>query len=343
MENKSNQKSEIILSEKDVEPASAKDRSSFITAASIATQVTLNSAQRQILGNLRLGVNNGENTNELLNRFKKNPLMILSGLPHRFTLQALTQGLPMYYNRVSSKEGETKKISESLTALWMTTAGCFFEVSGFKQPVLDKAKESGIDLNFWKKAPQVAVCITPLVLLRNNIYAQAVFGQNKNDPLEKKIMTAGIAGILTNPVDSAINIMAYETSIAKDGTPLTEIYRNTWNHFIASELKGSSPYLRFTKVVANTLNGATLRVLGVGGASLIFSKQASDALEEGFSKYMEGISGLWNIFQNNVADRGGAENREEKKLPSSSIQPFESKVLAKPLADKQNANNNVKR
>lgn len=252
-------------------------------AISTTFQVLANSIQRQVLNNLKLGVNTNETWNSLGSRFGKNPSTILSGLPHRFTLQFLTQGLPMYYNKVSKDQINEKKISDSLTALWMTVAGCVFEVSGLKQPIEDKAKALGNEnIKYWQRGFQVASSITPLVLLRNNFYAKVVFGQNKDDPMSQRALTAAAAGIITNPIDNAINIVAYETAVANKSSSMIDIYRQTWNRFIVLD-SIDSPYNRSIQILRNILSGSPLRVIGLVGACVIFSDQTSDVLREIFT------------------------------------------------------------
>lgn len=287
----------------EISPMPAKQRSQMAVAATVTSLVAANTTQRQILGNLRLGTNTGETLKDLGNRFKQNPANLVSGGAHRFTLQLLTQGMPMYYNRAQQ---DRPKISESMTALWMTTAGCLFEVSGLKQPIEDKALAMGKEgVNYLKRSPVTATCIIPVLLARNNVYSKAVFGQNEQNSLPTKLGIAAIAATFTTPLDNAVNMLAYEAATAKDGTSVTDIYRNTWKQFIGSQT--AHPYEKFVNVAKKAMNGTPLRVAGVVGACYLFSKSTADRVEEGFNDYIGSVTKLWDNFQNNVADKGGIE------------------------------------
>jgi len=259
----------------------------------VSIQICANSLQRQALGNIKLGSNTGELRNELFGRYKLNPLHLLSGITHRFTLQMLTQGLPMIINRTNSswlnKERLTRTdthpplISESVTALWMTTIGCIFEVSGLKQPIQDKANSAlKGDIQYWSKAFHIGLCITPFVLLRNYVYAQVVFGQDNDNPLYKRLGIAVIAGVITNPVDNAINIVAYKTAIAKKDIPIKVNYKNSLDQFLCRGEPTSSLEKRTALILRNLLNGALYRILGVGGACILLSRQVGDCVESCF-------------------------------------------------------------
>ena len=260
----------IVLSQGDIAPLSTKYRpwfSSFVTATALTA---VNSAQRQFFGNLRLALNTNEAWSEMIKRFATNPKTLLSGWPHRFTLQLLTQGLPIATNLAYASDEQKPKISSSLTALWMTTAGCVFEVSGLAQPIKDKASSLGLSVDYMRRSPAVAMCIIPIMFARNNAYTKLVFGLSDDD-MARKLMIATIGAVLTNPIDVAVNVGAWEAAKAKDGTPLTEIYRATWNHFIKTE-EGISPYQKFTQIASKAFSGTPLRIAGVAGAALIFSK-----------------------------------------------------------------------
>lgn len=315
--------SDIIIAKDDIAPMSARHRAAIAGAATM-TQITANAIQRQILGNLKFGSNTGEGVKDLSDRFSKNPATLLSGLPHRFALQTLTQGLPMYYNRVNNDQSGKPKISNNFTALWMTTIGCFFEVSGLKQTVEDKAKAFGNnEVNYWSKSPRVAMAIIPLVLLRNNVYAEVVFGQKKDDSIAKKLAILSGAAVLTTPVDNGINLLAYESATAKDGTSISEIYRNSWNKFIAAEMK-QNPYQQFVQLMRNSSNGAFLRIAAISGAGMLLSPKTGDQLEEAFSGYMGSVNKLWSMFQNNVADRGGVK----EEAANATIKPSSHRSLS---------------
>ena len=205
----------------------------FLIGATLATQTAANATNRQVLANFKLGSNTGEGYKDLFKRFGANPRTLLSGVTHRFILQGYTQALPNYYNKThvdtsAKTSNESPLIANLRTGTWMALAGMPFELSGLKQPIEDKAQALGkVDLHYWKKSPTIAKSIVGPLLLRNNIYSAAVFG-NGHRPLHERAGIATIAGILTNPIDNLVNIAAYEAAMAKDGTPVADIFRASW-------------------------------------------------------------------------------------------------------------------
>lgn len=318
---------DIILSEGDVTMMTAKELAYFSPILATLFQVGGNAANRQALGNLRLGLHTGENLGEVVKRLTASTL--LSGFPHRFTGQFLTQGVPMAVNRIFSGDPAAKPtISPTFTALWMTAAGCGFEISGFKQPIQDKATSVGLgDIHYWQKVPRVAMCIIPISLVRNFAYSKLVFGQSSEDSLPKRAAIVLGGAFITNPVDTAVNVAAYEAAIAKDGTPITDIFRATWRYFMDTE-GAISPYQKFAKIANKAFSGATLRMTGVAGAAIIFSKAAGDMLEEGFKEYGEKTSQLWHQFQERVAEHGGVDLPKESEVAPPVVIPDSEKAAS---------------
>ncbi len=302
----------------------------ILTAASL---VAVNALQRQFLANGRLGINNGESWGSAFERLFKSSETAFSGFSHRFVLQGLTQGVPLAFNRshTNSSDADKKpKISSSLTALWMTAMGGVLEVSGLGPPIKDKARSDGKgEINYFRRAPVVAACTVPFMYGRNLAYAQLVFGQSDKD-LPKKLAVASVGAVLTNPLDAAINVAAYEAAIAKDGTPVADIFCATWQHFMEIE-KGASPYQNLTRIMSKCFSGAPLRVAGVGGAALIFSKPVADAVQEGFENYIAKSQELWSRFQSKIVEHGGVDLPKESKVdtPSTAVQILNHEQLEK--------------
>ncbi len=296
------------ISRDDIQPMPQSERRILSAALATILAITANAAQRQFFGNIKLGSNTGETFAALFSRFGKNPEKVFSGMSHRLTLQAITQGAPMFANRAFSEKSSEPIISPGLTALLMATLGIGFEVSGMKKPIQEKAASFGKnDVDFLAKSPRIAGFVMLPILLRNNIYTNVVFGQNKENSLYKKVVIAMGAGIATNPIDNLINVMAYETAMAERKTSFVEIFQNTWKQFIAAE-KAGHPYERFVTVLRNAFDGVPLRMVAVGGACLLLSREVGDVLEKGFSDYINSAEKFLHQLRENLHEKSGEKN-----------------------------------
>lgn len=300
---------EVALPINEPEKAALTTKDRLLIGATLATQTAANATSRQFLANFKLGSNTGEGYKDLFERFGKNPRTILSGVTHRFILQGYTQALPNYYNKThaadtSKPSNDSPLIANLRTGTWMALAGMPFELSGLKRPIEDKADSLGkTNLNYWGKSPTIAKSILAPLLLRNNIYSAAVFG-NSNRPLHERAGIAAIAGILTNPIDNLVNIAAYEAAIAKDGTPVADIFRATMEQFIGSE-KDLRPYAKLNNFLRKSMNGGELRVFGVVGATMIFSKEVGKYIEEWISNNIKRVEKFLDCCETNINKKGG--------------------------------------
>jgi len=302
----------------------------FATSAAVTSQVAINALSRQALGNMRLGLNTGEGLPNVATRFASNPATLISGAGYRFSLQLLTQGLPVIVDRVApNPDPANPRVPPSFTALWMSTTGCVFETLGLQQPIQDKVgKETKID--FKARTPAMMAAITTPLLIRNLAYSKAVFGQSKDKPLSERVGVAALVAAATNPLDNIVNISGYEAAVAKDGTSIADIYRATWKSFIGAAEQ--SPYEKFVGCAKKSLNGVGMRIAGVAGACVLLSPDLTNRLTQDFETYMGSVGKVWEELQNRIADKGGVDVSAE--VPSSKV----SANVGAALKDKKKEN-----
>ena len=80
-------------------------------------------------------------------------------------------------------------------------------------------------------------------------------------------------------------------------------------------------------------NGAGLRVVGVVGATLLFSKEVGQYVEKWISDNAEKVEKFLDIFENKIAERGGVDVVcEGKPRPSASTKAIEATPVKDPKA-----------
>jgi len=293
-----------------------------VTAGAVSFQVLGNTIWRQFFANARLGVNTGETVLGVMKRLiVDKPLTSFSGTQSRFILQMVPQGLPAIVDRSASRpdvENPTQ-VSVPFTALVMTLFGMVMEPINLTKPIQDKSDAlDGKKINFKSRLPSMIPVVTPFIFARSACYAQAVLG-NHDKPLPERAMVAGLVGAISNPIDNAVNVAAYEAAIAKDGTPLKEIFYNVLKSFVGTSQE--LPYERLVKCIGKSLSGVVMRTTSLAGACIMLSPEITHKLEKNFDEYSESIKMVWDKFQNQVADKGGVDpdSVQEQKAPSSTV------------------------